>query len=132
MAVLLLLPAVRPDAEVNVPRGWRKSDRFYGFRYEVRGLVQDVGFLQAAVHAAEELGCFGWIQNSKVNTVVGEARCSKLDGPKMVEFLRFGPDDARVTEVLVKPYEDTKIKLHFASFLALPDERKTCFRQVLK
>ncbi|CAM9883085.1 unnamed protein product, partial [Choristocarpus tenellus] len=58
-------------------------DRFYGFRFEVSGDVQGVGYrkVNAAVQeAADELGCFGWVQHTDRATVVGEARCSIAAG----------------------------------------------------
>jgi acylphosphatase len=77
-------------------------DRFAGFRYEVSGHVVGVGFRQAASEAAEELGCFGWAQNTPRNTVVGEVRCAKVLAPQMREWLRNGPPSARVDQVRVK------------------------------
>lgn len=87
-----------------------------------------VGYRQAAAAAAEELGCFGWAQNTARNTVVGEARCAKVLAPQMKEWLRAGPPGARVDALTVKDYENTKIKLHFSHFKILPDDRETCFR----
>uniref|UniRef100_A0A6U1NP13 acylphosphatase n=1 Tax=Fibrocapsa japonica TaxID=94617 RepID=A0A6U1NP13_9STRA len=140
------------------PEGWRMVDRFYGFRFEVSGTVQDVGFRKSTQDAAEVLGCFGWVQNTDHGTVVGEGRCSKWNGPLLVGWLRAGPTAAAeaaaasedeniagslvalanqlprqavgslVTSVEVKEYEDTKIKLHFSHFKILPDTRVTCFR----
>jgi hypothetical protein len=83
---------------------------------------------QGAVAAADELRCFGWIQATSRGTIVGEARCSKQNGPALLEWLRNGTPGDQVHDVLVKYYEDTKIKLHFAYFKVLPEERDTCFR----
>jgi len=77
----------------------RQVDRFAGFRYEVSGHVIGVGFRQAAAEAAEELGCFGWAQNTARGTVVGEVRCAKVLAPQMKEWLRNGPPSARVDQV---------------------------------
>ena len=87
-----------------------------------------VGFRQAAAEAAEELGCFGWAQNTARNTVVGEVRCAKVLAPQMKDWLEKGPSSSRVDKVIFKDYENTKIKLHFSHFKILPDERETCFR----
>lgn len=52
------------------------TDRFYGFRYELSGSnIQDVGFEQAVLKEADEIGCFGWIQKNHYGNLVGEARC---------------------------------------------------------
>ena len=115
------------DVAYDGPPGWRMVDRFSGFRYEVSGNVVGVGFRYAAAQQAESLGCFGWAQNTERNTVVGEARCAKATGPLMKEWLHAGPEKARVDDVEIKDYENTKIKLHFSHFKILPDERITCF-----
>mmetsp|Transcript_11913 Transcript_11913/g.15585 ORF Transcript_11913/g.15585 Transcript_11913/m.15585 type:complete len:160 (+) Transcript_11913:102-581(+) len=115
---------------LSQPEGWRMIDRFHGFRYEISGNVQGVGFRDATKEAAENLGCFGWVQNTDLGTVVGEARCSKKMGPELQAWLKKGPQEAEVTDVHFKDYEDTKIKLHFSHFKILEDERKTCFRDM--
>lgn len=107
--------------------GWRMVDRFAGFRYEVTGRVHDVGFHEETQKKADDLGCFGWIQDSARGTLVGEARCAKAVAPYFKEWLRSGPDEARVADVAVHDYPDTKIKLHFSHFKILTPDRKTCF-----
>ena len=77
---------------------------------------------------ADELACFGWVQNTVRGTVVGEARCGKLAGQKMRKWLEHGPELAEVKKLDIKTYENTKIKLHFSDFAILEDERRTCFR----
>jgi acylphosphatase len=91
------------------------------------GAVLGVNFEDAAIAKADELGCFGWIQRTSRGTLVGEVRCSKAAGPKMVQWLRRGPEQARVNDLRIKLYEDTKIKLHFAYFKVLEPSRDTCF-----
>ena len=112
----------------EAPKGWRMVDRFYGFRFEIHGTVQGVWFRKSTQEKADELACFGWVQNTASNTVVGEARCGKRAGPRLQKWLEQGPSSATVTRAHVKVYEDTKIKLHFSDFAILDDERKTCFR----
>lgn len=107
--------------------GWRMIDRFAGFRYEITGKVHDVGFQQAAQHKADELSCFGWIQDTSRGTLVGEVRCAKVVAPIFKEWLRNGPERARVTNFEVYDYPDTKIKLHFSHFKILTPDRDTCF-----
>ncbi|CAN0050128.1 unnamed protein product [Discosporangium mesarthrocarpum] len=107
------------DADFNIPKGWRMEDRFYGFRFEAHGHVQGVQYKEAAQVAADELGCFGWVQDTQRGTVVGEARCSIPAGGQMVDRLRVGSEESNVSEVVVKRYKDTKIKLHFSHFKIL-------------
>ena len=100
---------------------------FAGFRFEVSGDVMGTGFHSAAVAKADELGCFGWIQDSEAMTVVGEARCAKTLAPQMKEFLYTGGVKSTVDDVHVYDYPDTKIKLHFSHFKRLGSDRVTCF-----
>lgn len=109
------------------PAGWRMSDRFYGFRFEVHGKVQGVWFRKSTQKKADDLACFGWVQNTERGTVVGEARCNKAAGPKLQHWLESGPELARVDRLHVHVYPDTKIRLHFSDFSILPNERHTCF-----
>jgi acylphosphatase len=109
------------------PEGWRMVDRFYGFRYEITGNILDKGFEQAARHEADLLGCFGWIQKSSRHTLVGEARCNKIQGPKFQEWLSHGPNGVTVSNFETKVYSDTKIRLHFSAFKVLEESRDTCF-----
>jgi hypothetical protein len=81
--VLLCLATVHAQ-----PNGWKMTDRFYGFRYELLGNVVGAGIEDFAVQNADKLGCFGWIQKSPRNTLVGEARCSKKQGPVFEDLLR--------------------------------------------
>ena len=89
--------------------------------------MQGVGFRNSLVAAADELACFGWCKNTRKGTVVGEARCSKLAGPRLKEWLKKGPVSARVERVEAKVYEDTKIRFHFSDFAVLDESRSTCF-----
>ena len=111
------------------PEGWKMTDRFYGFRYEVFGKVQGVNFRKSAQEEAETLGCFGWTQNTVQGTVVGEARCSKRTGPMFEKWLGKGPESATVEKADLKVYEDTKIRFHFSHFRILEDGRSTCFEE---
>ena len=117
-----------PDASTYTPKGWKMTDRFYGIRYEVFGKVQGVWFRKTTQEMADKLACFGWVQNTIRGTVVGEARCSKVNGPKFEKYLHEGPELARVDKVDVLVYPNTKIKLHFSDFPILDDDRETCFK----
>ena len=72
---------------LEAPPGWRMVDRFDGFRYALQGAVQGVGMRAAVQAAADELACFGWVQNAPSGRVVGEARCSKGRGPVLRAWL---------------------------------------------
>lgn len=131
LILLNLLFTIVTSTQVKPPEGppgWRMVDRFYAFRFEIHGIVQGVWFRKSTQEKADELACFGWVQNTKSNTVVGEARCGKRMGPKFQEWLNHGPTSATVTRANIKVYEDTKIKLHFSDFAILNDDRKTCFQ----
>ena len=130
--VLLLLivaqTACQQQAAFAGPPGWRMVDRFYGFRYEVKGdALQSSDFMTAVAKHAEELGCFGWIQLSPSGSMVGEARCNVNRGPLLETFLSEGVPEAKVQGAEVKVYKDTKIRLHFSTFKVLPADRDTCF-----
>mmetsp|Transcript_28345 Transcript_28345/g.28640 ORF Transcript_28345/g.28640 Transcript_28345/m.28640 type:complete len:156 (-) Transcript_28345:34-501(-) len=113
---------------VSQPPGWRMVDRFYGFRYEIFGQnIVTSGFAEAVQKEADRIGCFGWIQFSKVGTFVGEARCSKDQGPKFQTWLEKGMPNSNISRMEVHIYEDTKIRLHFAYFKILDENRDTCF-----
>lgn len=115
-------------ATLAQPEGWRMIDRFYGFRYEITGPnVLAVGFEEAAEKEAERLGCFGWIQKTKIGSLAGEARCNKVQGPKYQEWLEKGSHGASITSFETKVYHDTKIRLHFSKFRVLEETRDTCF-----
>lgn len=66
---------------VGQPEGWKMTDRFYGFRFELFGNSKlDSDVLDAIQMEADNYACFGWAQLSEKGTVVGEARCSKARG----------------------------------------------------
>lgn len=119
--------------------GWQMSDRFSGFRFEIhffKNKVDTITLKNTIRAKADNLSCFGWVQDSPNNTLVGEARCNKNMGFKMKRFLRGeDPDDQTMYgyqfgdfHTVIKVYEDTKIKLHFSHFKILDSRRETCFR----
>lgn len=103
--------------------GWKMTDRFYGFRYELKGSFPNTTE-NSIVEQADSLGCFGWVQRTKTNHLVGEVRCAKLRGPNFQSWLEELPN---VVEKEFLVYSDTKIRLHFSTFSTLPSERHTCF-----
>lgn len=123
--LLFLLPTVYVNAQST---GWRMTDRFFGFRFELTGSnLLESGFERAIQQKADDLGCFGWVQESNRGNLVGEARCSKNNGPKLEKWLKAGHPAASVDGMEVKVYEDTKIRLHYAYFKILDKSRDTCF-----
>lgn len=82
------------------------------------------------------MGCFGWIQRlpvdgNKINNfkLVGEARCSKVQGPIFHNMIKTECKSERINEIKFNDmvYADTKIRLHFSSFKILEPSRETCF-----
>lgn len=100
-------------------------DRFYGFRYEAVAVGAEDS-MKAILAQADTLGCFGWVQNPRENTYVGEVRCNKVQGPRMQSWLESLPVFQN-GQVKIKVYEDTKIRLHFSTFKILEPTRITCF-----
>ncbi|HEY3960143.1 MAG TPA: DNA polymerase ligase N-terminal domain-containing protein [Solirubrobacteraceae bacterium] len=70
-------------------------------RAVARGAVQGVGFRDAAVARACELGLTGWIRNEDDATVQVHAEGNARAIEELVAFLHKGPPAARVTEVIV-------------------------------
>ena len=70
--------------------GWKMTDRFNGFRYEITLSAGNDSFLDTVLQQANEFGCFGWVQQSLYNelTFVGEARCNKSKGPKFQDWFK--------------------------------------------
>ena len=110
----------------GVPEGWRMADRFVGFRYQLTPRLQ--ADVKALIRdKADELFCFGWVQDSK-DTVVGEARCKKQAGLALQSYLRSLAADAEEGSIVFRDYPDTKIRLHFSAFKVVSPGRNTCFR----
>lgn len=76
---------------------------------------------------ADDLFCFGWVQITKRDRIVGEARCSKEAGAMLKQHLMTHVGGNR-SYIFIKDYEDAKIKLHFSHFKIINAERETCFR----
>ncbi|MBS1679570.1 MAG: acylphosphatase [Actinobacteria bacterium] len=73
-----------------------------GVRVTVRGRVQAVGFREAAVRRAGELGVLGWVRNEDDGTVVVQAEGPDAAVDALVEWLGEGPRGAAVEEVEVE------------------------------
>ena len=105
------------------------EERFTGFRFSIRGDgLREIDVKEKIQQKADELFCFGWVQDFQTD-IVGEARCHKKLGHEMklylVEDLK---DEISIQETIVKDYTDSKIKLHFSHFKILHTDRITCFR----
>jgi DNA ligase D-like protein (predicted 3'-phosphoesterase) len=68
-------------------------------RATVAGDVQGVGFRDAALRRASELGLMGWVRNGEDESVLVHAEGSEAAVEELVSFLRDGPPAARVTGV---------------------------------
>lgn len=54
------------------PDDWKMTDRFLGFRYELYGNVINTNLETSIQNQADELGCFGWVQKTIRDTLVGK------------------------------------------------------------
>jgi DNA ligase D-like protein (predicted 3'-phosphoesterase) len=78
-------------------------------RATVRGAVQGVGFREATVRRAEDLGALGWVRNAEDGSVLVHAEGPAAAVDSLVEFLGEGPRGAAVDEVDV---EAVKVEGH--------------------
>ncbi|HEY2052667.1 MAG TPA: DNA polymerase ligase N-terminal domain-containing protein [Solirubrobacterales bacterium] len=72
-----------------------------GVRVRVRGRVQGIGFREAAVARAGELGVFGWVRNYDDGTVLVHAEGPDEAVDAFLDWLGEGPRGAAVAEVEV-------------------------------
>jgi DNA ligase D-like protein (predicted 3'-phosphoesterase) len=78
-------------------------------RAVVQGRVQAVGFRDATLSRARELGVMGWVRNGEDGTVQVHAEGAEAAVDELVAFLRDGPPLARVSAVTV---ERVKVEGH--------------------
>jgi len=78
-------------------------------RAVVRGEVQGVGFRDATLRRARELGAMGWVRNGEGGSVLVHVEGPEPAVEELVAFLREGPRSARVSEVGV---ERAKVEGH--------------------
>ena len=78
-------------------------------RATLRGRVQGVGFREATVRRAEELGVLGWVRNGDDGSVLVHAEGPQAAVDELVAFLHEGPPAARVDAVEV---EAVKVEGH--------------------
>lgn len=70
-------------------------------RAVVRGLVQGVGFREAARRHAAQLGLFGWVRNAEDGTVLAHVEGPAASVQEFAAFLQEGPRGASVEQVQV-------------------------------
>ncbi|HYJ21518.1 MAG TPA: DNA polymerase ligase N-terminal domain-containing protein [Solirubrobacterales bacterium] len=68
-------------------------------RAVARGEVQAVGYRDATVHRARELGVMGWVRNGQEGEVLVHAEGPESALEELVTFLEEGPPAAQVAEV---------------------------------
>jgi DNA ligase D-like protein (predicted 3'-phosphoesterase) len=88
-------------ASVRWPMAGRASAST-AIRATVNGDVQGVGFREATVRKADELGVRGWVRNGDDGTVLLHAEGDAPAVERIEAFMREGPPLARVTEVAVE------------------------------
>ena len=71
-------------------------------RVAVSGEVQGVGFRDATVARARELGVMGWVRNGEQGSVQVHAEGPESGLKELVAFLRNGPRPARVSGVAIE------------------------------
>lgn len=69
----------------------------------MRGKVQGIGFREATLRRARELGAMGWVRNLEDGGVLVHAEGSEAAVEDLLAFLREGPPGARVGDVEVGP-----------------------------
>ena len=150
--ILVLISCIDVKSEVD---GWKMTDRFNGFRFEI---IDDDDTPHSLVDMKEEIQGKGFKLPLKINKTFDANVSFHLrsnTAAKADEYFCFGwvqdssirnsiVGEARCTkkngykmklwlssftnESIIKDYEDTKIKLHFSHFKILHRDRITCFR----
>ena len=72
-------------------------------RAVVSGEVQGVGYRDATLHRAHELGAMGWVRNGEDGEVLVHAEGPAAAVEELVSFLREGPPAAAVAGVRTEP-----------------------------
>jgi hypothetical protein len=84
------------------PDGWKMTDRFYGFRYELQGEnIDKQQVLESIQNEADNFACFGWAQETPHGSIAGEARCSKARGKVFQEKLQMISEQISKVDILV-------------------------------
>ena len=82
-------------------------------RMVIRGRVQGVGFRDAAVQAAFELGVHGWVRNRRDGGVEAHVQGDPATVERFAVWCRRGPPLARVTEVTI---DDVEVDVPLSAF----------------
>jgi DNA ligase D-like protein (predicted 3'-phosphoesterase) len=77
----------------------KKDEGPVAVRATVLGAVQGVGFRDATLTRAHELGALGWVRNGEEGEVLVHAEGAVTAVESLLAFLREGPPGARVAEV---------------------------------
>lgn len=85
------------------------DDGAVAVRATLRGRVQGVGFRDAAVRRAHELGVLGWVRNGDEGEVLIHAEGAEPAVESLLAFLHDGPSAAQVAEV---KSESVKVEGH--------------------
>ncbi len=78
----------------------KAKDGSVAVRVTVRGAVQGVGFREATVQRAGELGVLGWVRNGEEGEALVHAEGPERAVEDLIAFLGEGPPAARVAEVV--------------------------------
>jgi DNA ligase D-like protein (predicted 3'-phosphoesterase) len=87
----------------------QRADGAVAVRATVRGAVQGVGFREATVSRARELGAMGWVRNGEEDEVLVHAEGPEAAVESLLAFLAEGPPAARIAEVAS---ESAKVEGH--------------------
>ena len=87
----------------------KSDDGAVALRVTVRGAVQGVGFREATLGRAHELGVLGWVRNGEEGEVLVHAEGAEPAVESLLVFLGEGPAAARVAEVAS---ESVKVEGH--------------------
>ena len=74
------------------------DDGAVAVRATVRGAVQGVGFRDATLRRAREVGALGWVRNGEEGEVLVHAEGTEPAVESLLAFLREGPSAARIAE----------------------------------
>ncbi|HLU88863.1 MAG TPA: acylphosphatase [Cyclobacteriaceae bacterium] len=83
-------------------------------RIRILGEVQGVLFRKSTLEKARQLSINGWVKNESDGSVLAEIEGTSQAVSMMEDWLRVGPKDARVSEIIVeegkeKGYRDFEI-----------------------
>jgi DNA ligase D-like protein (predicted 3'-phosphoesterase) len=69
----------------------------------VRGEVQGLGYRDATLRRARQLGAMGWVRNAEDGSVLVHAEGPERTVEELVAFLHEGPPAAQVSDVAIEP-----------------------------